>query len=140
MIVLNPYVSLNDKSEEALNFYKRVLGGEVEITRFGDMPANPSMPVAEEHKNLVMHGVLKTADLQLMVADSAPNGGAPPVSNVSISLSGDDEATLTKYYEGLSEGGSVTVPLAKAPWGDTFGMFTDKFGIGWMVNIVATKN
>lgn len=139
MIILNPYISLNDTSEEALSFYKSVFSGEIEISRFGDMPANPSMPVAEEYKNLVMHGVLKAPDLQLMIADSAPTGGASAAGNVSISLSGDDEATLTKYYEGLSAGGSVTVPLAKAPWGDTFGMFTDKFGIGWLVNIAAAK-
>ena len=137
-VTLNPYISFNDNSEEVLNFYKSVLGGEVTISRFSEF-ANESMPVAEEHKNLVMHGVLKTDGFQLMVADSAPVGGTKVGDNISISLSGDDEAKLTRYYEGLSAGGTIKEPLAKAPWGDSFGMFTDKFGIHWLVNITATK-
>jgi PhnB protein len=58
-----------------------------------------------------------------------------PGTNFSVSLSGDNEAELTRYFEKLSAGGSIAEPLVKAPWGDTFGMFTDKFGVNWMVNI-----
>lgn len=139
MVTMNPYISFSTNAEEALNFYKQVFGGEVKISRFGDMPASPDMPVAEDQKNLVMHGVLEATDFLLMVADSAPNGGVTMGTNVSISLSGEDEATLTKYFEGLSEGATITQPLSKAPWGDTFGMLTDKFGIAWLVNISAPK-
>jgi PhnB protein len=60
-------------------------------------------------------------------------------SNISISLSGDDEAELTGYYEKLTEGGTVVEPLAKAPWGDSFGMAIDRFGIQWLVNIAGAK-
>ncbi len=137
-VTLNPYINFNDNSEEVLNFYKGIFGGEVEISRFSEF-ANESMPVADEHKNLVMHGVLKSGDLQLMVADAAPVGGVKQGDNISISLSGDDEATLTKYFEGLSDGATIKEPLAKAPWGDSFGLLTDKFGIGWLVNISAPK-
>jgi PhnB protein len=60
-----------------------------------------------------------------------------PQAGVSVSLSGDDEARLRGYWERLSEGGSVTVPLEKAPWGDTFGMCVDRFGTSWLVNVAA---
>jgi len=58
-----------------------------------------------------------------------------PGTNISMSLSGDNETELRSYYEKLSAGGAVTMPLEKAPWGDTFGMCADQFGINWMVNI-----
>ena len=135
-VVLNPYLHFNDgKAEEALNFYKTVFDGELEISRYGD---NPGMPAGEEAmKNLVMHGVVKTGDFQLMVSDTGPMGNVTVGSNVSISLSGDDEAKLTTYFEALSVGGNVTKPLSKESWGDTFGMLDDKFGISWLVNISA---
>ena len=65
-----------------------------------------------------------------MSMDVSPNG--------TVSLSGDDEATLRRYWDGLTGGGTVTVPLEKAPWGDTFGMCTDRFGVRWMVNILGS--
>ncbi len=74
-----------------------------------------------------------------MAADT-PNGMSyRPGTNMSMALNGDNEAELTGYFNKLSAGGTIKVPLAKAPWGDTFGMFTDKFGIEWMVNIVGKK-
>jgi len=63
-----------------------------------------------------------------------------PGNNISNSLSGDDEAELKKYWEQLSDGGTVTMPLEKQMWGDTFGMCIDKFGISWMVNIAGEAN
>jgi PhnB protein len=74
-----------------------------------------------------------------MAADSAPHAEVTVGNNVNLSLSGDDDATLTKYFEGLSAGGTVTQPLETAPWGDKFGMLTDKFGINWLVNVTAAK-
>ena len=62
-----------------------------------------------------------------------------PGDNVSLSLSGDDEGALKGYWDKLSAGGKITMPMSKAPWGDLFGMFTDKFGINWLVNITAPK-
>lgn len=133
-LVLNPYLHFNDgKAEEALNFYKVVFDGEMELSRYGDFP----MGADEAIKNLVMHGTVKTAELQLMVSDTGPMGDVVTGSNISISLSGDDEAKLTKYFTALSEGGKVTKPLSREAWGDTFGMVEDKFGISWLVNISA---
>lgn len=139
MITLNPYLSFTNQSEAALNFYKNIFGGELEVARFSEMADKLPYELAEEHKDLLMHGVLKAGTLQLMAADSAPMGPADTGSSISLSLSGDDETTLTNYFKGLSEGGSITVPLDKASWGDMFGMLTDKFGVGWMVNITSSK-
>lgn len=133
-VQLNPYINFNDNTEEVLNFYQSILGGTVTLSRFSEY-ASPEMPVAKEHENLVMHGVLSTDHLELFAADALPIGGTTPGTNITLSLSGDDEATLTKYFEGLAAGGTVEQPLEKAPWGDSFGMLTDKYGIHWMVNI-----
>lgn len=138
-VALNPYINFNGTAEEALNFYKTVFGGELTISRFSEFNS-PEMPVPEEQQNGVMHGMLTAEDFQLMAADALARGGAVTAgSNISISLSGDDEAKLTHYFEALSAGGTVKEPLAKAPWGDSFGMFTDKFGVEWMVNIAGPK-
>jgi len=132
-VVLNPYLSFVDNAAEALEFYKSVFGGEVTISHFGDFPG---MPADDETKKLVMHSVLKTDDLQLMISDSKPMGGVKQNGeNVQLSLSGDDDAKLTKFFEGLSAGGVVRDELSVKPWGDKFGMLTDKFGIHWLVNI-----
>jgi PhnB protein len=74
-----------------------------------------------------------------MASDTPSGMEYRPGTNLSVSLSGENEAELTAYYQKLSAGGMVTMPLEKAIWGDSFGMFTDKFGIGWMVNILAPK-
>ena len=83
-----------------------------------------------------MHGMLVTdSGLTLMGADTPNSMGYTPGDNYSVSLSGEDEAELRGYWEGLSADGTVAMPLERAPWGDVFGMCTDKFGVGWMVNI-----
>ena len=133
---LNPYISFRDNAREAVTFYHSVLGGELEINTFGDTPGTADADEAD----LVMHASIVTpGGLTLFLADTpahvelAPGGG-----NIRISLSGEDEDELRGYFDGLSAGGTPGVPLEKAPWGDTFGMFTDTFGIEWMVNILGS--
>lgn len=131
---LSPYLHFNGNCEEAMNFYKSVLGGELEINRFSEF-ASPDMPVSEDQKNSVMHSTLKNDGLSFMASDGMRDHALAIGENVSISIAGTDEAKLTEYFNGLSAGGKVTMPLAKQVWGDSFGMFTDKFGIHWMINI-----
>ena len=129
--ILNPYIHFSGNAEEALNFYKSIFDGELTVLKFSDFP---NMPVKDDQKNQVMHGYLTMGGgMNLMASDSM--GELKKGENISISISGDDEATLTKYFEGLSESGNITEPLGKHPWGDTFGMVIDKFGIKWLVNI-----
>jgi PhnB protein len=128
---LNPYLSFRDNAREAMTFYQSVLGGELNVSTFGDFQA--SEDPAEQDK--VMHSQLETPDgLVLMGADTPNAMEYEPQSGVSVSLSGDDEATLRGYWDQLSEGGTVVMPFEQAPWGATFGMCVDRFGTSWMVN------
>jgi PhnB protein len=87
-----------------------------------------------------MHAMLEAENGITFMAADTPNGMPyTPGTNISISLSGENQAELTAYYEKLSAGGTVVEPLTKAPWGDTFGMLVDPFGINWMVNIAGPK-
>ncbi|HEU5038685.1 MAG TPA: VOC family protein [Nocardioides sp.] len=132
--VLNPYLNFRGQAREAMTFYQSVLGGQLDVMTFADMGG---MGVPEEEAGAVMHSALSVSDsVQLMGADVPSHmdtGG--DIANGSISLSGDDDATLRGWFEKLAEGGTVTVPLEKAPWGDSFGMLTDRYGVDWMVNV-----
>jgi PhnB protein len=128
---LNPYLNFRDTAREAMEFYASVFGGELTLSTFGEI-GGMGLEESEHHK--VMHSqLLAGPDLTLMGADVP--GHMDIGSNGSVSLSGDDEAQLRGWWEGLAAGGSVTVPLEKAPWGDTFGMLVDRFGVSWLVNI-----
>lgn len=137
--MLNPYVNVVDgRAREAIDFYASVLGGTPQVTTFGE--SGMEGPFADQ----VMHGQLETpAGFVLMVSDSPPEMLTVTVgSNISISIAGDadDAEALRDYFARLSEGGTVDEPLAVAPWGDEFGMLTDKFGIKWMVNIAGAAD
>ena len=130
---LNPYLSFRDNAREAMNFYQSVFGGELTLSTFGEFQASEDPAEAEK----IMHGMLTTTQgLVLMGADTPNSMEFSSGSSISISLSGEDEGELRGYYDKLSGGGgTVTMPLEKAPWGDTFGMCKDKFGVDWLVNI-----
>jgi PhnB protein len=131
-VELNPYLSFRDNARQAMEFYQSVFGGELAVNTFADFQASDDP--AEQDK--VMHSQL-TGDngLVLMAADTPNSMEYTPGSNFSISLSGDDDPALRGYWTALSAGGTVAMPLDKAPWGDTFGMCMDRFGVSWLVNI-----
>ena len=128
---LNPYISFQDTAREAMEFYQDVLGGDLRINTFGEYGAdNPAMA------DKVMHAMLETdRGFTLMASDTPPGMEHIPGTNISISLSGTDGDDLRGYWEKLSDGGMVTMPLEKQMWGDEFGSCVDRFGISWMVNI-----
>jgi PhnB protein len=131
---LNPYLSFRDNAREAMSFYHSLFGGELTVSTFAELHA--SADPSEQHK--IMHSQLESTDgLVLMGADTPEGMEYRPQAGVSVSLSGEEEARLRGYWERLSEGGTVTMPLEKAPWGDTFGMCVDRFGTSWMVNVAA---
>ena len=130
---LNPYISFrNNAARQAMEFYKDVFGGTLTMNTFGEH-GDPNAPGADG----IMHGQLETdKGFTLMGADTPPGMEAKnPGDNITISLSGDDEQELRGYWDKLSQGGTVTLPLEKQMWGDLFGQCTDQFGIAWMVNI-----
>lgn len=133
---LNPYLGFKENAREAMEFYKDVFGGKLEAHTFKEY--NASEDPSEDNK--VMHSMLEADNgITFMAADTPNRMEYRPGTNMSMSLSGDNEAELSGYFEKLSAGGTVTMPLSKAPWGDTFGMVNDKFGISWMVNIAGPK-
>jgi len=125
--ILNPYLSFTDNAREAMEFYRSVFGGELDVMTFGQMGGQP--------EDGVMHSQLVTpAGYTLMGSDNPPEMGAS-AGNGAVSLSGDEVEALQGYFAALSEGGQVDVPLEKQMWGDHFGMCTDKYGVRWLVNI-----
>ncbi|MCW2758789.1 MAG: 3-demethylubiquinone-9 3-methyltransferase [Nocardioidaceae bacterium] len=136
-VTLNPYLNFRAQAKDAMEFYQSVFGGELTSMTFADAGG---MGVPEEEQGQIMHAQIDVPGvLTLMGADTPSHMELAPVGGMSVSLSGDDEATLRGYWDGLSAGGQVQVPLEKAPWGDTFGMFVDKFGVPWLVNIAGEQ-
>ena len=129
--LLNPYVSFPGTARSALEFYQSVFGGDLDIHPFGEY-GQADAPEADN----VMHATLTSAaGFTLMASDNPPGWAHQPGNNISISLSGDDEAELRGYWDKLTAEGTVMVPLEKQMWGDVFGMGADQFGIMWLVNI-----
>ena len=132
---LDPYLFFKGNAKEAMEFYKNVFGGELTIMTFGEAGAD-KMPGMEEMTDNVMHAMLD-GDVRLMASDSRE--ASDKMAKVELSLSGDDEEKLSKYFEALSAGGNVKSSLKKEVWGDMFGQLTDKYGVDWMVNITTPK-
>jgi len=129
-VVLNPYLNFRGNAREAMEFYQSVLGGELNVSTFAEYQLAEDPSEADN----VMHSQLETdAGITLMGADVPAKQEASP--NGSISLSGDDEGTLRSYWDKLSDGATIVEPLTVAPWGDAFGMLTDRYGVFWLVNI-----
>jgi PhnB protein len=119
-----------------MEFYQQVFGGDLRINTFGDY-GDPGAPGADK----VMHGQLETSSgYTLMAADTPPGMEYNPGNTITVSLSGDVADELRGYWEKLSDGGTVTMPLEKQMWGDEFGMCVDSFGIAWMVNITQPQS
>src|SRR5205807_9580650 len=133
---LNPYLGFKDNTREAMEFYQTVFGGKLVMSTFKEF--NASQDPSEDNK--IMHSMLEADNgITFMAADTPNSMEYRAGTNMSMSLSGDNEAELKAYFEKLSVGATVTMPLEKAPWGDSFGMCTDKFGVQWLVNIAGQK-
>ena len=129
---LNPYLGFRDNAREAMEFYQTVLGGDLTVTTFAEF--NASEDPAEQNK--VMHAqLINSTGLTLMGADTPNSMEYNPGDNYSVSISGEDEAELRGYWDKVSVGANITAPFERAPWGDIFGMCTDKFGVNWLINV-----
>ncbi|GAA4439471.1 VOC family protein [Ravibacter arvi] len=138
---INPYLNFDGQAEAAFNFYKSVFGGEFlgGIHRMGDAPGTESL--SEDEKNRVMHIALPIGNDLLMASDIIPSMGhvLKVGNNNYVSIFPDSREEADRLFNGLSAGGTVEMPLADQFWGDYYGSFTDKFGIGWMVNFTAPR-
>ena len=120
---LNPYISFKDNARDAMEFYKDVFGGTLNVSTFGEF-GQPDSPDADK----IMHAQLETDSGYTLMGSDTPQG---------MEYNPDE---LRGYWTKLSEGGTVSMPLEKQMWGDEFGSCTDKFGIGWMVNIAGDSS
>lgn len=132
MANLNPYLSFRDNAREAMEFYQGVLGGELDVNVFSEFPDMLQDP---SEGSLVMHAQLTTPDgLVLMASDTPSSMPYVAPQGFSVSLSGTSAETTRTVWEALSDGATITMPLAPAPWGGLFGMLVDRFGVDWMLN------
>ena len=133
---LNRYVTFAGVCEEALNFYKEVLDGEIlQISHMGD----GQMEVPEHVKGKVMHARLKVGENVLYMSDTFDPSSIVQGNNMSLSLQPDTIAETEDLFARLSAGGTIKMPLQDTFWGARFGMFIDKFGIHWMLNCELKK-
>lgn len=142
MAKINPYLHFLGNAEEVFNFYKSVFGGDfATVMRYGDMPGCDEMPedkqIAEADKDKIMHIALPISDGHVLMATDAVGEYAKDAvlgNNISLSVSADRKDEAEKIFNGLSDGGEITMPLGDTFWGAYFGMLKDKFGMNWMVN------
>ncbi|SHL85019.1 VOC family protein [Flavobacterium xinjiangense] len=138
MASINPYLVFNGNCEEAFLFYQSVFGGEFPyIGKFKDMPPAEGNPVLSEAEgNKIMHVTLPIGDGSILMGSdiSSASGDVVFGQNISLSINAQSKDEADKLFNGLSAGGTVTMAMNQTFWGAYFGMFTDKFGINWMVN------
>ena len=129
---LYPYLFFDGNAREAMEFYQSVLGGELSVMTYG--AAGSTGPEADQ----LMHATLTSeTGYTIMASDIGPGSESRPGQNFSLCLGGDDADRLRGYWRGLTEGGTVTMPLEKQFWGDEFGSLVDRYGVPWMVDISA---
>ena len=134
MTTINPYLNFGDNCEEAFNFYKSVFGGEfLYIGRYSEMECEEPAPESEANK--IMHVSLPIGEGSILMGSDTPESFGPPTvgNSMTISVSPDTVEEAKRLFDGLSEGGNILMPFDKTFFAEAFGMFTDKFGVRWMV-------
>lgn len=144
MATVNAYLNFNGNCLEAFNFYKSVFGGEFPyVGKFGEMPPQEGMPpLPESEKDKIMHITLPISkETILMGSDSSEAFGHNHIAgnNISLSINTESRAEADTLFNGLAAGGKINMPMTDTFWGAYFGMFTDKFGIHWMINFDEVK-
>lgn len=139
MPTVNVYLTFNGNCKEAFDFYKSIFGGDFPyIATFGEMPPQEGMPpIPDDFKDKIMHISLPVSKETVIMGSDTGGEWEPDFkqgNNFSISINADSKVEADKLFNGLSGGGKITMPMDSTFWGDYFGMFTDKFGINWMVS------
>lgn len=134
--LIQPYLMFGGRCEEALEFYRNALGAKVDmLMRFSESP-DPTPPgmLPPGFENKVMHASFRIGDNVLMASDGCEVGAQ--FKGFSLSIAVATEAQADHFFNALSDGGQVQMPLTKTFWSPRFGMLTDRFGIAWMINVV----
>jgi len=136
MALINPYIHFNGNAEEAFTFYKSVFGGEFsKLMRYKDI-SSPEYPIPDNDANRVMYIALPIGKTNALIGSDVMEMMGQVTENDNrntISITADSREEADKLFNGLSEGGKVEMPMADGPFGAYFGMFTDKYGIQWMM-------
>lgn len=139
MTVINPYLTFQGNCEEAFKYYKEVFGGEFSyMGRFSEMPPQEGVTLSEEDGNKIMHMSLPISKETILMGSDSGGEWAPQMivgNNISLSVTAESKEDADRFFNMLSDGGKVTMPMDQTFWGDYFGMCTDKFGINWMVSL-----
>jgi PhnB protein len=130
---VQPYLNFNGRAKEAIDFYRKALGAEVQmLMHFKDCPEPQQGMITPENKDKVMHAALKIGDTTVFASDGRCTGGSN-FQGISLSLQAKDEAEADRLFGALADGGQVQMPLAKTFFSPSFGMLADRFGVNWMV-------
>jgi PhnB protein len=134
--IVQPYLFFGGRCEEAIAFYRKALGAEVEmVMKFKDSPQPPPPgTLAPGYEDKVMHSSFRVGGTTLMASDGC--GADSKFDGFSLSLAVPSEAEADRAFAALADGGQVTMPLGKTFWSPKFGMVTDQFGVGWMVSVI----
>lgn len=138
----NPYLNFMGNTEDAMNFYKSVFGGEFTLFhRYGDVPGGEKMS-AQDQKKIIHISLAINKSMTIMATDTLESMGQPLTAgnNFHIHLQAENEPEADRLFAGLSAGGKVEMPMNKTFFGAYFGMCQDKFGICWMINFTNNKN
>jgi PhnB protein len=126
-----PYLFFNGNCRQAMEFYAKHIGGELQIMTYAEAPKGEVPPGLDDR---IMHAALKKGDMMIMASDGMENDPIKFGNSVHLSLSVDTIEEAEKLFRTLSENGRVKMPLAESFWAKRFGTLTDAFGINWMIN------
>lgn len=135
MPAINPYLNFDGNTREAMEYYHSIFGGEApHFMTFGD--SDPEGKVSADEKDRIMHTSIKIGENTLMASDTSPSYGnkLQMGNNVYISVNADSREDADKYFNQLSQGGEIEMPMEDMFWGDYFGSTKDKFGVMWMIS------
>ena len=133
---VEPYLFFEGRCDEAIEFYKKALGAQVQmVMRYKESPDPPPpgmVPPGSEDK--VMHASFTVEGTTVMVSDGGVSG-RPNFQGFSLAVNVKKLADTDRYFNALAEGGKVQMPLGKTFWSPRFGMVTDRFGVQWMIGV-----
>ncbi len=137
-MLVQPYLFFDGRCEEAVEFYRKALGGEVEmLMRYKDSPDPPPPGAHAGYDDKIIHASPRIGDASVMMSDDCM--GHPSFQGFSLSLAAADEKEAARKFNALADGGKVLMPLGKTFFSSCFGMVADRFGVSWMVIVPAPE-
>lgn len=131
---MNAYLVMNGNAREAIDFYAKALDAQViTVNTFGEQPPDPNFTMPDEVKDLIMHGLLKVGETDLMLSDTYPGMPYQTGNHITIALISDNADRSRRFFDALAEGGEVGMPLQETFWSPAYGQVTDRFGVSWQI-------